>query len=278
MKNRISALLALSALIPGAMADVEFVSISHLASATSSLTTTGGGGELILHVSDSTGEFPSFSGLAIASQTIGASGVLAAGDFSLFFTPNQIIASGYANSRLTAGADFISGNGGAGSNIEIVFTVDGPHHYIIHSVESQSQNAEGAVTLHEEHGRHELFRYEHTHVHEVKGNLEGGTYALQLTANTSSSMAPNGALSVALFELEFEIAEGSICPCDLNADGFVDDSDFVLFVAAYNELLCEHDRSPDRHGSCAADFTGDAMVDDSDFTIFANAYDDLICP
>jgi len=30
----------------------------------------------------------------------------------------------------------------------------------------------------------------------------------------------------------------SSCPGDLNSDGFVDDSDFVVFAAAYNELLC----------------------------------------
>jgi hypothetical protein len=28
------------------------------------------------------------------------------------------------------------------------------------------------------------------------------------------------------------------CPADLNGDDFVDDSDFVVFAAAYNELLC----------------------------------------
>lgn len=278
MKNRIAWLVALSVFVPGATADVEFVSISHLASAASSLATTVGGGEIILNVNDSTGELPSFSGLAIASQAIGASSVLAASDFSLFLTSSQIITNGYANARLTAGADFLSGIAVAGSNIEIVFALDGPHHYTIHSVESQSQNADGAVALYEEHGRHSIFRYEHTHVHEVKGNLGAGAYSLQLTANTSSQMAPDGSLSVALFELELEIAEGSICPCDLNHDSFVDDADFVLFVSAYNELLCEHGRGSGRHGSCAADFTGDGMVDDSDFVIFAGAYNELICP
>lgn len=29
------------------------------------------------------------------------------------------------------------------------------------------------------------------------------------------------------------------CPADLNSDAMVDDADFVIFVAAYNELLCE---------------------------------------
>jgi hypothetical protein len=28
------------------------------------------------------------------------------------------------------------------------------------------------------------------------------------------------------------------CPADLNSDAVVDDTDFVLFAAAYNDLLC----------------------------------------
>ena len=28
------------------------------------------------------------------------------------------------------------------------------------------------------------------------------------------------------------------CPSDFNQDGFVDDTDFVTFVAAYDNLLC----------------------------------------
>jgi len=28
------------------------------------------------------------------------------------------------------------------------------------------------------------------------------------------------------------------CPADFNSDGFVDDADFVMFVAAYDALLC----------------------------------------
>jgi len=60
------------------------------------------------------------------------------------------------------------------------------------------------------------------------------------------------------------------CPGDLNGDGFVDDSDFVIFASAYDALLCG---SP-----CPADLNGDAFVDDSDFVLFAAAYDALICP
>ncbi len=66
--------------------------------------------------------------------------------------------------------------------------------------------------------------------------------------------------------LQLTVVPGS-CPCDLNLDTMVDDSDFVIFAAAYNELL-----------TMAADFNGDGLTDDSDFVIFATAYDQLACP
>jgi len=28
------------------------------------------------------------------------------------------------------------------------------------------------------------------------------------------------------------------CPADFNHDGFVDDADFIVFVVAYNNLIC----------------------------------------
>jgi hypothetical protein len=65
------------------------------------------------------------------------------------------------------------------------------------------------------------------------------------------------------------------CPCDLNGDGVVDDSDFVLFVIAYNILDCT---DPSMPVGCPSDFNGDGVVDDSDFVIFAAAYNALICP
>jgi len=63
------------------------------------------------------------------------------------------------------------------------------------------------------------------------------------------------------------------CPADLNGDTFVDDSDFVVFAAAYNELLCPGNTAP-----CPADFNGDEMVEDADFVVFAAAYNELLCP
>ncbi len=65
------------------------------------------------------------------------------------------------------------------------------------------------------------------------------------------------------------------CPGDLNADSFVDDSDFVVFAAAYNLLECA---DPSMPPGCPADLTGDAFVDDADFVLFAAAYDALVCP
>lgn len=62
-----------------------------------------------------------------------------------------------------------------------------------------------------------------------------------------------------------------ICGGDLNRDGFVEDADFVLFVAAYDQLQCPP-------APCPADLNVDGFVDDLDFVIFATQYDVLICP
>lgn len=61
------------------------------------------------------------------------------------------------------------------------------------------------------------------------------------------------------------------CPADFNGDGLVDDSDFVIFTVAYNDLVV-----PPADGVC--DVNLDGLVDDSDFSFFAPAYDNLICP
>lgn len=67
----------------------------------------------------------------------------------------------------------------------------------------------------------------------------------------------------------------STCPGDLNDDGFVDDSDFVIFASAYNILDCADPTMP---AGCPADLNDDTFVDDTDFVIFAAAYNELICP
>ncbi|MBN8597778.1 MAG: hypothetical protein J0L78_08905 [Planctomycetes bacterium] len=64
------------------------------------------------------------------------------------------------------------------------------------------------------------------------------------------------------------------CPGDLNDDRTVDDTDFVLFAQAYDELLC----SEEPETECPADLNGDQIIDDADFVLFVQAYDTLICP
>lgn len=63
----------------------------------------------------------------------------------------------------------------------------------------------------------------------------------------------------------------SICSmADFNGDGLVDDSDFVLFANAYNELVVPQ-------ANVLGDLNADALVDDADFTAFSTAYDALLC-
>jgi len=70
------------------------------------------------------------------------------------------------------------------------------------------------------------------------------------------------------------VCRAGACPGDLNNDGFVDDSDFVLFAAAYNILDCF---DPSMEPGCPADLNDDDFVDDADFVLFVAAYDQLVC-
>lgn len=65
------------------------------------------------------------------------------------------------------------------------------------------------------------------------------------------------------------------CVGDINTDGVVDDTDFVIFAAAYNILDCADPAMP---ATCPSDLNNDGFVDDTDFVIFAAAYNDLLCP
>lgn len=68
--------------------------------------------------------------------------------------------------------------------------------------------------------------------------------------------------------------QARFCPADLNADCLVDGFDFVLFVAAYNLLLCDDPTMP---FNCPADLNRDSAVDSEDFLIFVQAYNALLC-
>ncbi|MFO0861685.1 MAG: hypothetical protein U0570_14145 [Phycisphaerales bacterium] len=86
-----------------------------------------------------------------------------------------------------------------------------------------------------------------------------GTYYWTVKANNRAGAAnsPSGIWSC-------EVAG----QCDLNADGLVEDLDFVLFAEAYDAFL-----------TTDGDFNNDGFTDDADFVIFAAAYDSLLaCP
>lgn len=90
--------------------------------------------------------------------------------------------------------------------------------------------------------------------------------------STSASATTSNGGSVAIVRLTYVTLA---CPADLNGDGFVDDGDFPIFVAAYNVLDCADTAMP---AGCAADLNGDGFVDDADFVAFVVAYNELVCP
>lgn len=62
-----------------------------------------------------------------------------------------------------------------------------------------------------------------------------------------------------------------VCGADLSRNGVVDDTDFILFGAAYSQLECPGSQ-------CAGDLNVDGLVDDADFVLFAAEYSDFTCP
>ncbi|MGH7242949.1 MAG: hypothetical protein ACREJD_05980 [Phycisphaerales bacterium] len=104
-----------------------------------------------------------------------------------------------------------------------------------------------------------------------------GTKAIQYNGAASGASTTNAAnyvitagAAVVTNNARVSFTVKAACPGDLNSDGFVDDSDFVIFASAYDALIC----GP----VCPADLNNDTFVDDADFVIFAGAYDALICP
>lgn len=93
---------------------------------------------------------------------------------------------------------------------------------------------------------------------------DSGRYRLVVQNSCGSSASNPAQLTIA-----------NACPGDLNNDGVVDDSDFVIFAAAYNILDCA---DPSMPVGCSADLNSDTFVDDADFVIFAAAYNELNCP
>lgn len=75
-----------------------------------------------------------------------------------------------------------------------------------------------------------------------------------------------GAGTNSIYIDDLSVVQDHSCPADYNGDDLVDDSDFVIFVPSYNNLI-----------DFRADLNGDGLTDDADFSLFASAYNDLIC-
>ncbi|MBL8887536.1 MAG: hypothetical protein JNK16_12830 [Phycisphaerales bacterium] len=100
----------------------------------------------------------------------------------------------------------------------------------------------------------------------VYTDVIGANLAAGLTANVLTPGATLSWCSDATYDS---------CAGDLNNDGQVDDSDFQIFVIAYNILDCADPAMP---SGCPADLNADGFVDDADFQGFIVAYNALICP
>lgn len=117
------------------------------------------------------------------------------------------------------------------------------------------------------------FGYIQSDSYDAAFDLEAGEYRY-LTLASANGSCSGGCSNKELFGWESQLTfEPLACPADLNGDEIVEDADFVIFVAAYNDLLC-----PEAPAECPADFNHDGLVDDADFVYFVGAYNDLVCP
>lgn len=96
-------------------------------------------------------------------------------------------------------------------------------------------------------------------------NLDDSPYRLNMSQNVIQGA----------FLVRAEGTTAPACTGDLNADGVVDDTDFVTFAAAYELFDCS---APNMPVPCASDLNQDAFVDDADFVLFAAAYEQFVCP
>ena len=108
----------------------------------------------------------------------------------------------------------------------------------------------------------------------------GATELTDWTLNSAEDISADGSVITGYGTLDGEtqafVAVIRVpCKGDLNADTFVDDSDFVIFANAYNILDCNDPVMP---AGCPSDLNNDGFVDDSDFVLFAEAYNNLLCP
>ncbi len=103
------------------------------------------------------------------------------------------------------------------------------------------------------------------------GTFEPGDYTVSVAGNSFASSCAGEITGNVTFMFALQITAAAACPADFNSDGLVDDTDFTIFVPAYNELIV-----PPANPLC--DLNSDSLVDDADFVLFVVAYDALLCP
>jgi len=163
-----------------------------------------------------------------------------------------------------------SASANAASSFQVKFYVITPTRAILSGQVTQAVNVQPQITLSKDDG---TVIYTYAGEIDATFDLEPGVYLYSAKADTSAACsgaasqirATNWASQVNLQPLT--------CPSDFNGDNQVDDADFVVFVSAYNDLLC-----PEAPAECPADLNRDGLVEDSDFIFFATAYNELLCP
>ncbi|MFO0859739.1 MAG: hypothetical protein U0570_04220 [Phycisphaerales bacterium] len=106
----------------------------------------------------------------------------------------------------------------------------------------------------------------------IQFNLTGSFSAAGVVTFTIDAITITPTLAGGLVFTSGQVTISTItCLADLNFDNLVDDSDFILFVPAYNDLIVPQPQT-------SGDFNGDGQCDDADFQIFAAAYNELVCP
>ncbi|MBY0113580.1 MAG: hypothetical protein K2Y21_12220 [Phycisphaerales bacterium] len=94
-----------------------------------------------------------------------------------------------------------------------------------------------------------------------------------LAAGNGASIGSTGYVPEADLDVDGEVGASDYavlrfigCPADLNCNDIVDDADFEIFAAAYEDVI-----------SIGGDFDGDGLTVDADFEYFAASYSTLVC-
>jgi len=162
-------------------------------------------------------------------------------------------------------------NGTASSYFSVSFKLHSPARAVLTGYTTfSSGGAEFLLSLQQLDG---AFGYIQSDSYDAEFDLEVGEYRYLVSVSAAGSCSGPCSHHELLSWNSQLTFKPLACPSDFNGDGFVEDSDFVMFVTAYNELLC-----PEPPGACPCDLNKDGLVEDADFVFFVSAYNELVCP